>query len=402
MEKINDRLFAKRKAVLSEVRIMAIDTTGLYKDIMEHLSRRMMFHEELGPPPICSIGAMIANLRQRDNPFHWVGGNAEDLGLNLTFVAPSGLAKSHSMKQFLGRRFGICPLHSVFTGKITEAGFVGTIKEDSPVFGLAFEYREGIVAFNEISNLFMTQQQDHSTELINQVMEALTERQIHKRLASGAIHYDTWVTIWGGIQPARFDFSQGLGRRFCFVARSWTQKDLDSLKDLRLDRSEKTAIDETEVRDLRDRILQCREKFAPKEVQWQGDILKEIKTMCDSHLQMQMVERVLIGKETLDQYDLDVLTIQDTQENKDIISMMLSMQKMVAEGSDISLLINVLQDSPTRTLSISQLWDRFRIFNYNLGGLQELLTSARKLRVVEIRTIDNQQCVILRKNVRER
>ena len=381
------------------------ETTDFYDRIMKHLEKRMLFHDELGPPSVCSIGSIIANLKQREEPFHWVSGDDEDLGLNLTFVAPSGLAKSYCMKQFLHRSKGICPLKSVFRGKITEAGFIGTrTKEGDEELGDAFHYREGILAFNEITNLFFTQQQEHSSELINQVMEALSERHVSKRLASGPIEYDTWVTIWGGVQPKRFDFSQGLGRRFLHVSRNWTEDDLNKLKYLRLNRDEECMLDLKEVQRIRDELSTAVRTFDAKEVKWHGSILKYILDSCESHLQMQLVEKAIIGKEVIDQYESDVLIIRDSVQNKDLVNMILRMQQMVAEGSDVSLLINVLRDlSGGNPISLGKVWEKFKLFNYTLSGFQELVDVCTKLKVVFSTYQESRQFIQLRKDLqRER
>jgi len=376
---------------------MSIETTGLYGRSLEHLRRRMLFVDELAPAPICSIGSIIANLRQRTEPFHWVYGDDEDLGLNVTFVSPSGYSKSHTMKQFLNREKGICPFKSIFRGKITEAGFVGTrTKDGEELYGDAFHYREGILAFNEIANLFMTQQQDHSSELINQVMEALTERRVSKRLSTGAVDYPTWVTIWGGIQPKRFDFSQGLGRRFLFVCRNWTKEDIRAFKLLRKSRDKIIRLDMDEVRALRNEYADALETFSASEVQWQAGILDYIEEKCESHLQMQMLEKVLISKEVLEQYDCDTLIVQNSDENRELIDLIASMQDMVAEGSDVALMVNVLQSSGKKKMSISELWDAFRVFNYTLTGFQELLTTCTRLRVIESRYEGGKQYLHLR------
>lgn len=380
------------------------ESTGFYSRMMEHLDKRMLFHDELAPPAICSIGSIIANMKQREEPFHWVSGDDEDLGLNLTFVAPSGLAKSHSMKQFIHHTKGICPLKSVFRGKITEAGFVGTRnKEGEEEFGDAFHYREGIIAFNEITNLFFTQQQEHSSELINQVMEALSERRVSKRLATGPIEYDTWVTIWGGVQPKRFDFSQGLGRRFLFVSRNWSEKDLNALKDIRMDRGKQAALDMTDVHKIRDELTTAIRTFDAMEVRWDGELLPWILKTCESHLQMQMMEKAIIGKEAIDQYESDVLVIHDTEENRHLITMFLRMQQMVAEGSDVALMINVMQDvSNGQSISIGKVWEKFRLFSYTLTGFQELITTCSKLRVISTTYKGNRQYLQLRKDLRSR
>jgi hypothetical protein len=375
--------------------------TGLYDRIIEHMKRRMLFVDDLAPGPLCSLGSVIANTKQANEPFHWVFGDDEDLGVNITLVAPSGFAKSHTMKQFVHRTKGISPFKSTFRGKITEAGFVGTINKDGEaMFGDAYNYSDGILAFNEIANLFCAQEQENSSELINQVMEALTERRISKRLAYGTVDYPTLVTIWGGIQPRRFDFSQGLGRRFLFVCRNWTEEDMKAFKLLRRNRENIIKLDMEEVQEIRTELAHALETFAVSEIKWEGDILRFIEDKCESHLQMQMLEKVLIGKETLNQYDKDTLVIHNNDANKELVEMVARMQSMVAEGSDVSLLINVLQAHENDHVTMGELWDVFRAYNYNLSGFQELLATCNRLKVVTQSFQGSKMFITLRDDLR--
>lgn len=385
---------------------MGLDTTGLYDEIMAHLKRkkRMLFVDDLAPPAICSIGSLIANLRQREEPFHFVAGDDEDLGLNLTYVAPSGLSKSHAMKQFMARKTGLLPhgvIKSAFRGKITEPGYVGTIKDGEHKFGDAYRFAEGILGFNEITNLFLENQQDAT--LVNQVMESLTERHLSKSLAGAEpLEYDTWVTVWGGVQPKRFDFSQGLARRFFFVSRNWTFNDLKLLKDRRNDRGRDNRIDMKEVEDIRRSIAKAVKSFAANDVQWDDKIYKHVYDKTESHLDQYLVEKILIGREVIDQYENDVIVIRNDNVNRGLVKMSIQMQEMVSEGSDISLMVNVMEGHNGGPINSTQLWHDFRRFSYQLDTFRELLETCRKLRVIKVERMGEQQMVTLKRNRKKR
>ena len=383
---------------------MGLDTTGLYDEIIEHLKRkkRMLFVDELAPPAICSIGSLIANLRQKEEPFHYVAGDCEDLGLNLTYVAPSGLSKSHAMKQFMAKKTGLLPhavIKSAFRGKITEAGYVGTIKEGTPYYGDAHRFAEGILGFNEITNLFLATQQEHSGELINQVMESLTERQVSKSLAGAdPLEYETWVTIWGGVQPKRFDFSQGLARRFFFVSRNWTFADLKLLKDRRNDRGRDNRINMKEVESIRRSIAKAVKTFSANDIQWDDKIFKFVYDHTESHLDQYLVEKILIGREVIDQYENDVIMIRDDKVNRELVTMTIHMQEMVSEGSDISLMINVMEGHNGGPVNSTQLWHDFRRFSYSMSSYRELVDTCRRMKVIKVDRVGDQQMVKLNKN----
>ena len=378
---------------------MGLDTTGLYDEIIAHLKRkkRMLFVDELAPPAICSIGSLIANMRQKEEPFHFVAGDDEDLGLNLTYVAPSGLSKSHAMKQFMSKKTGLLPhgvIKSAFRGKITEPGYVGTIKDGEHKYGDAYRFATGILGFNEITNLFWEPQQD--TTLINQVMESLSERHLSKSLAGAEpLEYDTWVTIWGGVQPKRFDFSQGLARRFLFVSRNWTFADLKLLKDRRNDRGRENRIDMKEVESIRRSIAKAVKTFAANDIQWDDKIYKHLYDNTESHLDQYLVEKILIGREVMDQYENDVVMIRNDKVNKELVAMTVRMQEMVSEGSDTSLMINVMESHNGGPINSTQLWHDFRRFSYQLSTFRDLLEDCRRLKVIKVKREGDQQMVTL-------
>ena len=358
----------------------------MYQEVMDFLEQRMLFAEDFAPAFLCSIGAHIANVHQFEEPFYFIKGVPENLKLSVAIVSPSGFSKSYTMKMFGSRMYGISPLKAKFEGKITEAGFVGSVSmEGEPEHGLAYHYRNGVLMFNEITNLFFATEQGYSKELINQVMESLSEDHVSKTLKSGTVEYDTHVTIWGGVQPRRFDFSGGLGRRFIFVTKQWTQDDIDLLKFARINEKHLRP-DKKEIKRIRMDINLIDDQFDIKEIDWKGGIKKDfLFNQSDSHLQMSLFERMLIGKAVMEcSYSGDHLIIENSQENRNLILRMLDMQDMVAEGSDISLMTSVLRDTtPKNPMSDDNLWRAFRRFGYSYEIYHSLLDLCIKMGMIK-------------------
>ena len=238
------------RKINSQVREMEVDrrildtSLPLWDRIHLHLSKRMLFAYEICPPMTASIGGHLADIHQADPrdipnghdcPFYFFKGQVEILNIPVDIISPAGLSKSHTFKQFFEKKSGICPIRAKYSGLITEAGFVGRENPgmEDPTLGDAHDYRNGFLLFNEISNLLITNNQSHSGNLVNQVMEALSERRVTKRTGGLNLSYATHVTIWGGTQPRRFDLSQGLGRRFVHVTKAWTPADVYQFKDER-------------------------------------------------------------------------------------------------------------------------------------------------------------------------
>ena len=62
------------------------------------------------------------------------------------------------------------------------------------------------------------------------VETALDSGMIRKRLAAGKIEYQTNFTLWTGVQPARYQLSSGLARRFLFLLFIPNFKDIQAFK----------------------------------------------------------------------------------------------------------------------------------------------------------------------------
>lgn len=355
-----------------------------------HLESRVLFSEDLIPAFLCSVGAHIGNLRQRKEPFFFVNRQPDDLRLNVTVVAPSGFSKSHTMRCLIGK-YGIIPvndLKATFRGKLTEAGFIGTINQDGePTFGDAYDYGEGFLAFNEITNIFLASGHEHSAEMVNQVMEALSEGRVSKRLARGLIEYPTVVTIWGGVQPRRFDFSQGLARRFLFVSRNWQTADVDVLKELRFRNEHEEAKDIfDEINKCRDIISDVKNGFNISELTFSKKMQEQIKERASTHLDTGLFQRAMIGRAIVDRYRDSVVEIKATKENKELLKRFKAMIDRVAEGSDLSTLKTELL-SMGGAATRRELFEKFQRYSYNIDTFTDLLERALKNKMVKMENV---------------
>lgn len=368
-------------------------TDGNWDYVFNHLSTRLLFSEDLISPFLCSVGAHIANLKQKEDeggPFFFVGRQPDDLRVNVTVVAPSGFSKSHTMKCFIGK-FGVLPydvFKCSFRGKLTEAGFIGTITgEGDVIYGDAYDFSEGFLAFNEITNIFLAGNQEHSAEMVNQVMEALSEGRVSKRLARGLIDYPTSVTIWGGVQFRRYDFSQGLARRFLFVSRGWKAEDVDRLKDSRFKVEDRNIEDlQREVLESRERIRHIYENFRIKEIAFSDKTVKHIKEIASTHLDTSLFQKCLIGREIWEKHTDSFVEIKMTKENKKLLHTFRDMLSRVAEGSDLAALkIELEQFGGEATRN--QLWQVFRKYSYTLDTFTALIERGMKNQIIEARMV---------------
>jgi len=353
------------------------------------MQKRMKFADELAPLPICSLGSHLINLVQSKKPFYLERGMPSKLNISLCLVSPSGLSKSWVIKCFLSPKYGISPVPVKTGGKITEAGFVGTIsKHGELVLGDAYEMKEGILAFNELSNVFLTSRSNHSAELLNQVLECLSEGRVSKKLGTQSIAYDTNLTLWGGLQYGRLSTASGLKRRFLFVAKKWKPEDIEALKRARI--SEHIAPTTEESNEIKEELKELL-NIQLKDIVFEDSLYERILKKAEDHLQVAKIERALIGKEFINKnIEKNELIIPDSEENEKILEQIIEYEKVVSTGGSYSLLLGILN---TRGKTLSELWDAFRKFQYSYEEFYQVLQDAMKMGIVTRQWISNGTCI---------
>ena len=201
------------------------------------------------PFRIASVGAAIANLRQKVKPedaqrifpqgkhtFFTPGRVPLDLRLNLLTVAPPGGGKSLYLDYFLDPVVGFLaetPFKCLRFTKLTSAGFIGSFYQGNkgiPVLvpGDAQKYPNAIMGLDEISGMLRVRQ-DYDADLLDTLLQVLDRGEVHKRTAMGEIQFQTYLTVWGGSQPSptedRVNLTYGMGRRFLIMRVGRTKEE---------------------------------------------------------------------------------------------------------------------------------------------------------------------------------
>jgi len=167
----------------------------------------------------------------------WVRtGGVPDTRLHVLMIAPPGFCKTFWQEQFIQEDHAIFRNSGIEVGymqQTTAAGFIGTTRfvngDRVREPGLAEIYKNAILGVEEFSDLTVAFQTEHGRQLENALLTALDSGRVEKSLASGEIRYVTHVTLQCGVQPARYDMSGGLGRRFLFVVFIPSEEDFDRL-----------------------------------------------------------------------------------------------------------------------------------------------------------------------------
>ena len=189
---------------------------------MAELKNRNIYkYETYAPYYLCSFACHYFNLVNQRKEIYWEASNIPNLRLHIIFVAPPGSFKSFFLRTMGDNNHGIFANTNSNIGHInstTESGFVGSIGEDGEIIsGDAQIYSNGFISVDEFSAITNSMTSQYNNQFAPQLLNILDHGHVHKRLRGGTLNYNTYITLWGGVQPAHFDLSSGLGRRICFL-----------------------------------------------------------------------------------------------------------------------------------------------------------------------------------------
>ncbi len=226
----------------------------LYDDIIVLLKHRMVSNtDKLAPLYVCGIGCHIFNIINKDRKIFTEGTLVSDVRLHVVMVTVPGFGKSFILKQFLDDDAGICSKTKIkpkWAASMTTASFIGTIKSDkegNPVItkGMCQKYKTSILGVHEFAEITTSMALSYNTGLNDALLLVLDDGKVRKDIASGEISYQTMLTLYSAVQPARYNLSSGLGRRICFLVYIPSYGDISTLREIR--RKSRYIKDNTEL-----------------------------------------------------------------------------------------------------------------------------------------------------------
>lgn len=212
--------------------------TDIYELILAEFREAKACHVDRFPPYyIASIGCHLLNLHNRKQKVYFEARRIPDLRSHIMFIAPPGGEKTFWQEQFVRGHQAILEdskIDHAMKGMMTEAGFVGTIRLEAgqkvEVPGICKRHQFSITAIEEFSAISEMLRQEHSKALDPALLGALDSGWVYKDLAAGPLAYRTYLTLWVGTQPARFDLRGGMARRFLFIYFVPTPTDMKEIK----------------------------------------------------------------------------------------------------------------------------------------------------------------------------
>jgi len=200
--------------------------TDVYEAILNELEARNVAYARKFPPYyISSLGCHIFNIMNQQKGIYTEAGLKVNTRQHIILVTVPGFGKSFWLRQFLENELSLVKgtkIGCTFESQMSEAGFVGTAKfnsegvaQESP--GLCRNESNSIVGIEEFTAISAAVSQNYNAGLDTALLTALDSGMVRKRLAAGKIEYQTNLSLWTGVQPARYELSSGLARRFLFL-----------------------------------------------------------------------------------------------------------------------------------------------------------------------------------------
>jgi len=276
---------------------------NLYEACYDWMKQRNVgFIDITLPFYVSAVCCHVMNLENKRREFYYEHGRPADLRLHIFLAAPPGYMKTFILQRLLSKNnsmFGNTKIKTAFIGSLTEAGFVGTFSnidgQSVPQPGAAFDFMDHVLGIDEFSALTNMMETEHSKNLDNAMLTALDSGYLIKRLAAGELRYETHLTLLAGSQPARYNLTSGLGRRFCFIYFVPDKAQQDQMRKFRrmgkgVKGDEQTA---SAIYYLADKMVS--DVQSVNNIIYHDSIYTQLDTMSIPHFEEPLYEKIALG-----------------------------------------------------------------------------------------------------------
>ena len=279
--------------------------TDIYNGILDELTKRNVAYAQKFPPYyISSLGCHIFNIMNQQKGIYTEAGLKVNTRQHIILVTVPGFGKSFWLRQFLENELSLIKgtkIGCTFESQMSEAGFVGTAKfnsdgnaVESP--GLCRSESNSLVGIEEFSAITAAVSQNYNAGLDTALLTALDSGMVRKRLAAGKIEYQTNLTLWTGVQPARYELSSGLARRFLFLLLIPNFNDIRQFK-LNRRSSKNIKTDTLTLGKLKDAINTRYDDIMKRldKVEFDRNIYEKLDKLDVVHYEEPIYERIALG-----------------------------------------------------------------------------------------------------------
>lgn len=375
--------------------------------------RKVRFADEFAPYFVCSIGVHLFNLSNRRRIIYREYGAIRNMRLHILFVAPPGFSKTFLSEQLAHETHGLFSnitdddgnllLKTGFEGYMTEAGWIGSLepnpknpKQPHVTYGMAHEYKDGIVCIDEFSAISAAIKQQHSAALDPALLSSLDTGRVRKRLKAGPLQYETNVTAWFGTQQSRFDLSSGLGRRLFFILWVPTESDQEELVQAHWE-GKNISTPVSRLVDLKDTAAETIERVDTiNRVEFSMDYRDGISSLNRPHHELTLYDRLAIGYHIMTgKFDRNLYIDVDEYLMDLIVNGMEWRQRLMSE-SEGDQILQILEEAGG-SLDEASIKLRMTKFGVTHTHCNDLLQKLQYSHRIKIKRINNIRTVVRRK-----
>lgn len=367
---------------------------NIYKLIIQEFKDRNAAHYNRFPPYyISSIGCHFFNIINQQKHIMTEAGLTVNTRLHIIMVAPQGFEKSFWLKQFLENQNSIVKgtnIRTDFEMRMSEAGYLGTIKfgDNNRIIetdGLCQEESNSIVGIEEFSDLMTSMSaQDYNIGLENELLTTLDSGMAVKRLAAGKIDYKTNLTLWTATQPARYNLTSGLGRRFMFIFNIPNEEDIITLRDKRRAAAGVTT-DEAHLFEIKKFMNARFDDIATiiQKVRFDKDFYDFLEKFNIIHYEEPLYERLALGYKLMSMEEIEREIVISLDYNlRTLIKQEWGWRKRIKQGTEASMVWALIEDA--ETMNLERCLEILMDFGMELDEANKAIRKLEKRGLIEI------------------
>lgn len=359
---------------------------SLYGETMDELKERSVFkYETFAPFYISSFTTHHFNLMNQKKKIRWVAKDIPNHRLHILFVSPAGYMKTYYLKQMGGTEYAIFRGSGTkigFEQEMTPPAFTGTSSFDGGAKqefeGAAKEYENGILLIDEFRGITEALSSQGNGQFESQLLSALDSGRIAKRLARDKIGYVTNLTLWTGVQPAKFDVSSGLGRRLCYLLYMPNRKENDMIIDsMRLSENQKPDISASTRMWNRQKAF-IKELEGVERVEICDDVWDYYKKNRIFSFETTFFNTMSLGMTLAKEGASKKVEVSlDDQDIRGMITKEKEWRKRISQGAMFVQIVNIISLAGN-SMTMKELYDECTMFGLNIAQVNELITDMIK------------------------
>ncbi len=357
----------------------------LYNAILKELKRRKVAHvEKFAPFFISSAATHVFNIVNQKKRMWLKAGEPVNTRQHIMFVAPAGFGKSTFIRQFLK-----WPIVSILNGTTIDVAIEGTITGESTLVGtvkkgengetikvpgMAYEHANAMVGFEEFSAITGIIKADYSGMLDQSLLDLLDSGDVKRRVGGEVLGYHSDMSLIGGVQPARFDLSSGLGRRLIFIVYNPIEEDFDILRKAVFAMQSSNLVDQPKMK-----ILQTQINLRVKEIRnqltnviWSSELEKYLYGLHIVHYEIPLYQSLALGYwlMKLDRIGGDLVVGLD-DEVKRLINLERSFRRMAKDSTLFHNIIAILKEQREREMLQLKLYEILEDLGMNIEQIRD-------------------------------